>query len=39
MLRSLPALQVNLQAGELPLAESSGIRYLRLPLNQIGKGA
>ena len=33
----LQALQVNLRAGELPQAEGSGIRYLRLPLNQIGK--
>jgi glyoxylase-like metal-dependent hydrolase (beta-lactamase superfamily II) len=32
----LPALQINIGAGELPAAESNGIRYLRLPLNQIG---
>ncbi|HEX7917055.1 MAG TPA: MBL fold metallo-hydrolase [Rudaea sp.] len=35
----LPALQVNLRAGELPPTEDNGIRYLRLPLNQIGNGA
>lgn len=27
-----PALQVNLRAGELPAAESNGVRYLKLPL-------
>lgn len=32
----LPALQVNIRAGELPPADANGIRYLRLPLNQIG---
>lgn len=32
----LPALQVNIRAGELPRADPNGIRYLRLPLNQIG---
>lgn len=32
----LPSLQVNIRAGELPPADSNGIRYLRLPLNQIG---
>ena len=31
--RTLP---VNLRAGELPPPEGNGIRYLRLPLNQIG---
>lgn len=30
----LPAVQVNMQAGELPAAEANGIRYLKLPLNQ-----
>lgn len=33
----LPALQVNIAAGELPTAEANGIRYLRMPLNQIGQ--
>jgi glyoxylase-like metal-dependent hydrolase (beta-lactamase superfamily II) len=35
----LPALQVNIRAGELPPADANGIRYLRLPLNQIGSAA
>ncbi len=29
----LPAIQVNIRAGELPDAESNGIQYLKLPLN------
>jgi glyoxylase-like metal-dependent hydrolase (beta-lactamase superfamily II) len=33
----LPALQVNIHAGRLPLAEEDGVRYLRLPLNRFGK--
>jgi glyoxylase-like metal-dependent hydrolase (beta-lactamase superfamily II) len=32
----LPALQVNIRAGELPPPDANGIRYLRLPLDQIG---
>jgi len=32
----LPALQVNIRAGELPPPDANGVRYLRLPLNQIG---
>ncbi len=32
----LPALQVNIRAGRLPAADTNGIRYLRLPLDQIG---
>ena len=32
----LPALQVNIRAGELPPPDANGIRYLRLPLNQLG---
>lgn len=35
----LPALQVNIRAGELPPPDANGTRYLRLPLNQIGGGA
>ena len=31
----LPALQVNIRAGELPPAEPSGRRFIRLPLNAI----
>lgn len=33
----LPALQVNIRAGELPPADANGIKYLRLPLDQLGK--
>ena len=29
-----PSLQVNIQAGELPHAESNGVQYLKIPLNQ-----
>jgi len=32
----LPALQVNIRAGELPPPDANGIRYLRLPIDQIG---
>ena len=32
----LPALQVNIRAGELPPGDPNGIRYLRLPLNMLG---
>ncbi|KGM57554.1 beta-lactamase [Lysobacter arseniciresistens ZS79] len=35
----LPALQVNIAAGELPPADANGIRHLRLPLDRIGGGA
>lgn len=34
----LPALQVNIRAGELPPADANGVRYLRLPLDRVGKG-
>ena len=29
-----PALQVNLRAGQLPVAEANGVSYLRIPLNR-----
>ncbi|TSH92820.1 MBL fold metallo-hydrolase [Verticiella sediminum] len=29
----LPAIQVNIRAGELPAAEANGVRYLRIPMN------
>ncbi|MDO8332630.1 MAG: MBL fold metallo-hydrolase [Pseudomonas sp.] len=29
----LPAVQVNMRGGELPPAESNGVRYLKVPLN------
>ncbi|MFC7521039.1 MBL fold metallo-hydrolase [Xanthomonas populi] len=32
----LPALQVNIRAGELPPPDSNGICYLRMPINQLG---
>lgn len=32
----LPALQVNIRAGQLPPPDSNGIRYLRLPIDQLG---
>lgn len=35
----LPSLQVNIRAGELPPPGANGIRYLRLPLNQLGADA
>ncbi|WP_137938719.1 MBL fold metallo-hydrolase [Chitinivorax sp. B] len=31
----LPAIQVNIRAGELPPAESNGTHYLKIPLNAI----
>ena len=31
----LPALQVNIRAGQLPPAESNGTQYLKLPINRI----
>lgn len=33
----LPALQVNIRGGRLPPADADGQRYLRLPLNRIGR--
>lgn len=32
----LPSLQVNIRAGHLPEAEANGVRYLKLPLDQLG---
>lgn len=31
----LPSVQVNMRAGDLPAAEDNGIRYLKIPLNQL----
>ena len=31
----LPSVQVNIRAGEMPPAEDNGVRYLKVPLNQI----
>lgn len=33
----LPSLQVNIRAGHLPEPASNGIRYLKIPLDQLGK--
>ena len=33
----LPALQVNIHGGRLPPVEDDGVRYMRLPLNRLGK--
>lgn len=30
----IPAIQINIRAGELPLEESNGMRYLKTPLNR-----
>jgi glyoxylase-like metal-dependent hydrolase (beta-lactamase superfamily II) len=35
----LPALQVNIRGGRLPEPDANGIRYFRLPLNQLGAEA
>jgi len=32
----LPAIQVNVRAGEMPAPEANGIRYLKVPLNALG---
>jgi glyoxylase-like metal-dependent hydrolase (beta-lactamase superfamily II) len=31
----MPAVQVNIRAGELPPAEDNGVRYLKIPLNRL----
>lgn len=31
----LPSIQINIRAGEFPLAENDGVQYLKIPLNQI----
>lgn len=31
----LPALQVNIRAGQLPAADSNGVSYLRIPINAL----
>ncbi|MGH8041305.1 MAG: MBL fold metallo-hydrolase [Rudaea sp.] len=33
----LPALQINIRSGRLPEAGANGIRYLKIPLDQLGK--
>jgi glyoxylase-like metal-dependent hydrolase (beta-lactamase superfamily II) len=34
----LPSLQVNIKAGELPIAENNGKSYLKIPITEIAKG-
>lgn len=34
----IPAVQVNIRAGELPPAEDNGVVYLKIPVNQFGQG-
>jgi glyoxylase-like metal-dependent hydrolase (beta-lactamase superfamily II) len=31
----LPSIQVNIQAGNLPIAEANNIRYIKIPVNQL----
>jgi len=31
----LPSIQVNIQAGNLPIAEENNIRYIKIPVNQL----
>ncbi|MGE4570806.1 MAG: hypothetical protein AAEF72_05690 [Gammaproteobacteria bacterium] len=31
----LPSTQVNIQAGNLPIAEANNIRYIKIPVNQL----
>jgi glyoxylase-like metal-dependent hydrolase (beta-lactamase superfamily II) len=31
----LPSIQVNIQAGDMPAAESNGVSYMKIPLNSI----
>lgn len=33
----IPSLQVNMRAGALPLPEDNGVRYLKVPINALGK--
>ncbi|WP_345798309.1 MBL fold metallo-hydrolase [Castellaniella sp. MT123] len=35
----LPALQVNIRAGQLPRPEANGVSYLKIPLNVLGSNA
>ncbi len=34
----IPAVQVNIRAGELPPASENGVRYLRVPVNVLFAG-
>ena len=33
----LPSVQVNIRAGRLPEPESNGVRYIKVPINQLGQ--
>ena len=33
----IPAIQVNVRAGEMPDPEANGVRYLKVPLNALGR--
>lgn len=33
----LPAIQVNIRAGQMPPAEDDGVHYLKIPLNTLGR--
>ncbi len=35
----LPSLQINIRAGHMPPPEKNGIRYLKIPLNVLGKNS
>ncbi|MFN5350451.1 MAG: MBL fold metallo-hydrolase [Polaromonas sp.] len=35
----IPAIQLNVRAGEMPAPEANGIRYLKVPLNALGAKA
>ena len=35
----IPAIQLNVRAGEMPAPEANGIRYLKVPLNVLGAKA
>ena len=34
----LPSVQVNIRAGKLPEPEENGVRYLKIPINQLTSG-
>jgi len=31
----LPAVQINIRAGELPPLEANGVSYLKIPMNEL----
>ena len=34
----IPSVQVNIRGGEFPPAEDNGVVYLKIPVNQLGRG-